>query len=130
MLLCLLSSSVREERELAVREILRIRNLQINRSQNRKFTRSDHLINRNATTLIDLPLSKPDYEPPFCTKMSDSQLSECVKQPLVPNIPLTMVSVERAVSDTTRASKMAVNDKSRNGIIIQTLRARQKRPKM
>ena len=119
----MLSISVRVERELAVREILRIRNLQINRSQNRKFTRSDHLINRNATTLIDLPLSKPDYEPPFCTKMSDSQLSECVKQPLVP-----LVSVERAVSDTIRASQIAVNEW--NEIIIQTLRARQKRPKM
>ena len=78
---------------------------------------------------MDLSLLRPDLEPPSTSKLTDSQLAQCFKQPLEPNIPLTTVSVERAVADTTQASKQAVSDEARNGIILQTFIAQQKRPR-
>ena len=124
VLLCLLSSLDKDERMegIDVIERIRARRLKVESGNGtssalliRKFKPQDYKLNPDAETLIDLSLNKPGFEPPFTSKMTESQLAEIVNHPLEPNIPLTTVSVERAVADTSRASSMASTDNSRNG---------------
>ena len=89
------------------------------------------MINPDAKSLIEFPMKGFSTEPPATLSLSDEQLANIITQPLNIQLPLTTVSVERAVSDTTRASQLVTegNVKARDGLMALTRDARSKRPR-
>ena len=136
VLLGLLCSKSKDERELGVEIILKIRNTPQPKRRGRapgprKFKRCDWEINpdcNSLSTLCKKPLELACTEPPYTMAMTDMQIQSIVDEPLlVAGIPLTTVSVERAIKEVTRASKLASTCLERDGVIQQTLKARMKR---
>ena len=130
ILLGLLCSESLDERQLGVDLILKIRNKPRGRGRKawpRKFRRSDWEINPDCSSLSDLcrkPIHDVCTEPPYTMSLSDQELESILLEPLVVDLPLTTVSVERAIKEVTRASKAASNSLERDGVIHQTLKAR------
>ena len=130
ILLCLLSSSNEEEREVAVGKIREIRAKDLDIGQLRQFHPRDYTLNLNAATLLDLPEEGFKTEPPVTIGLTDNQLELILTQPLNVLLPLTTVAVERAVAETTKASRQVTEDKdlSRDGLIALSKDSRKKRP--
>ena len=111
ILLCLLSSSNEEERELAVGKIREIRAKDLDIGELRQFHPRDYTLNLSAATLLDLPEEGFKTEPPVTIGLTDNQLELILTQPLNVLLPLTTVAVERAVAETTKASRQVTEDK-------------------
>ena len=56
--------------------------------------------------------------------LTDAELHSLIDHPLNLSLPLSSVSVERAVKETTRAATMAATAAERDGIMQLTLRSR------
>ena len=74
-----------------------------------------------------IPLREARYEPPVTKAMTESEILTFLHTPYdASGVPLSSVTVERAVKDVTRAAMMARNTKQRNGVIQMTIRSRAK----
>ena len=133
ILLCCLSSPDFNDRTLGVETILRIRHkssLLPSEKGIRLFKPYDYRVNVKATGLDNLnmiPLREARYEPPVTKAMTESEILTFLHTPYdASGVPLSSVTVERAVKDVTRAAMMARNTKQRNGVIQMTIRSRAK----
>ena len=136
ILLCLLNSKDRSERETAVQVIRDIRSGQRPRSKSslpprrsadqvRVYAPEDYVVNTEAESLIDLNCQDANTEPPFTMSLSDIELEEIISQPLQTRLPVSTVSVERAVKDVTRASGIVrVSSRQIDGLILNSQNAR------
>ena len=129
IIFCLLHSQDETERRLGVQTILRIRDQHPSCSVGnlRSFVPGDHRVNMRALSLSNLnliPLSAAVHEPPVTERLSRDEVISFLDSPLDSLYPITSVSVERAVKDTTAVSLMATSEAQRNGILQLRIRSR------
>ena len=129
VILNLLHSQDETERRLGVQTILRIRDQHPSSSVGklRRFLPDDHRVNMRALSLSNLnlvPLSAAVHEPPVTERLSRDEVISFLDSPLDSLYPITSVSVERAVKDTTAVSMMATSEAQRNGILQLRIRSR------
>ena len=79
------------------------------------------MVNLNVNSLY---LAKT--EPPATLKMSNEEIELLREKPLELSLPLSTVSVERAVKETTRTSLMAYSELERDGIMMQAKKSRKR----
>ena len=64
------------------------------------------------------------HEPPATERLSRDQVISFLDKPMETLFPISSVSVERAVKETTSVSLMAASEVQRNGIIQMRIRSR------
>ena len=128
VILHLLHSQDETERRLGVQTILRIRDEHPSSVGNlRSFAPIDHRVNMRALSLSDLnlvPLKAAVHEPPVTERMSRDEVISFLDSPMDSLYPITSVSVERAIKDTTAVSMMATSEAQRNGALQLRIRSR------
>ena len=85
----------------------------------------------SATSIESLntkPLSSAVTEPPLTSHLYGPQLLKLLDTPLQVDLPVMSVAVERAVKEVTRAAIKCSDSRERDGIIFQTMVAREKNP--
>ena len=127
IILNLLHSPDETERRLGVQIILMKRDQHPSCSVLRSFVPDDHRVNMRALSLSELnivPLSAAVHEPPATERLSRDQVISFLDKPMETLFPISSVSVERAVKETTSVSLMAASEVQRNGIIQMRIRSR------
>ena len=75
------------------------------------------------------PLSEATMEPPLTLRLGGPQLLSLLETPLKTDLPNMTVAVERAVKEVTRVADRASSAMERDGIVFQTVAAREKFPR-
>ena len=121
ILVTLLASDEQGEREEAVRILLRIRETGPQfggKKGQRPFKPQDYMVNPLATSIYNLninSLENAQTEPPLTRNLSEQQLLKILHDPMLVELPLTSVAVERDVKLTTAVSTLSADSKERDG---------------
>ena len=132
VLVSLLCSSDREDRQFSIQRIKEIRELEKKKNipRGRKKIRQFKVpedFNFNAETVYDLTdLTKLTTEPPITKSLSEIELENFVLNPLKLGLPSSTVAVERGVKLTTEAAKVTSDPVLQDGVSFQKIAARQK----
>ena len=135
ILLCCVSSLEKDERLIGVDIILH--KLRVTSDQQeatgkkeiRVVGPEEYKVNIEATSLVNLNVNSlylAKTEPPATLKMSNEEIELLREKPLELSLPLSTVSVERAVKETTRTSLMAYSELERDGIMMQAKKSRKR----
>ena len=131
LLLSLLASSDKEEREFAVDKLLELRGGAELGDKSRRERRTPN-INMGARTLRELINWEQEviHEPIFTCDLTSQELLNIKDEPLVvPDYPLHTQSVERAVKEVTQASSAVCGSEKRDGFIKARIAHREVMPK-
>ena len=130
LLLTLVSSPIKEEREFGVNRILEIRGQEVcgDLSVRPRKTPTINLEAKTLTTLISW--DKDIYEPVFTAKLPRDIIQSFVDTPFsAPYFPSHTQSTERAVRQVTEAAESVVGFEARHGFVLARQASRAALPK-
>ena len=129
VLVAMVASGDREEREKGVEQILRMRKLKKQKPRGRKKIRKFKVpqLNFEATKLEYLtPLADNKLEPPLTMGLSDAEIEILKDTPFISSLPCSTTEVERAVQTMTNSAQKSSDTVQRDGYSFSLIAARKR----